>query len=322
MIEMGKKIVKALEKAETGMQINVRIGREISDSSIATTNGAQMQSRDSGFGLGVSIERIDGNDILHLWQADQSVKVEDFTETATSKIIERLEISRKLVTIDSGSMPVIFPPRAMMTLLLPLLQGINGKSLAQGSSPLEGKLGEKIFDEGFTLYDDPTIDLRPSSTPFDAEGIPCSRLALVEKGVLRNFILDLKTASQTGMKSTGSARRGLTSVPFPGTSNLVMEGGDKPLADMLSSIDTGLWVDSVLGLGMGNIISGAFSNTLGVAFKIEGGKLVGRVKNVNIAGNIYELLTDIAAISRETEWYAGRMQLPYLMLESLPVFTK
>lgn len=322
MIEMGKKIVDALDAAESGMQINVYVGRQTSESSIATTNGAQMHAQDSGFGISASIERIEGNDILHLWHTGQSVRVEDFTDEIISKITEKLEISRNLVSMESGSMPVVFPPDAMLTLLLPLLQGINGKSLAQGSSPLEGKLGEKIFDSKFTLCDDPVLDLRPGSASFDGEGIPCRKLPLVEEGVLKNFVLDLRTGSQTGMKSTGSARRGLTSTPMPSTSNLVMNPGDTPIAEILGGIDSGLWVDSVLGLGMGNIMSGAFSNTLGLAFKIEKGRLVGRVKNVNIAGNIYELLTDICAISSETEWYSGRMSLPYLMLESLPVVSK
>jgi PmbA protein len=322
MIEMGNKVVQKLKAVEPGLQVNVHVGRYISESSLATTNGAQMSEKSSVFALSASIERIEGDDILLLGHSDQSCRVEDFTEEVPVRIIERLEIARNIIPLESGKMPAIFPPRAMITLLLPLMQGTNGKMLAQGSSPLEGKIGEKIFDEKFTLHDDPTLDMRPGSSAFDGEGIPCRRLPLVEKGVLKNFVLDLKTASQTGMKPTGSARRGLTSMPGPGTSNLVMEPGEMPLADMLSGVKSGLWVDTVLGIGMGNIISGAFSNTLGVAFKIENGKLVGRVKNVNIAGNIYELLKNIAALSKETEWFYGSLNLPYLMLDSLPVVAK
>ncbi len=322
MIEMGNRVVGALRKAEEGLEISVGVSRHLTEGSIETTNGARMTEKSSVFSLGASIERIEGNDILGLWHSGQSARVEDFTEEVPGKIVERLEISRNLTSVESGPMPVIFPPRAMLTLLIPLLQGVSGKSLAQGSSPLEGKVGEKIFDEKFTLFEDPTVALRPASTAFDGEGIPSGRFPLVERGILKNFLLDLKTASQTGMQSTGSARRGLTSMPSPGPSNLLMEPGETPLAEMLSGIGRGLWVDTVLGLGMGNIMSGAFSNTLGVAFKIEDGKLVGRAKNVNIAGNIYELLKNIAAISKETEWFYGRMSLPYLMLDSLPVVAK
>ena len=322
MVDMGKKVVDKLKKAEDGLQIDVRLGRQLSESKLETTNGASVSEKSSSFVMSAGIERIDGDDILFLGHGEVSVGVDDFTDVVTTKIIERLDISREVISLESGSMPVIFPPRAMMTLLLPLLQGINGKMLAQDSSPLDGKLGEKIFDDKFTLHDDPTIPMRPGSSAFDGEGIPCRRLALVEKGVLKSFVFDLKTASQTGNESTGSARRGLTSMPNPGTSNLILEPGDTALADMLAGVKEGLWVDTVLGLGMGNIISGAFSNTLGVAFKIENGKLTGRVKNVNIAGNIYELLKNIAAISKETEWVYGSMNLPHVMLDKLPVVAK
>ncbi len=322
MIDMGRKVVDALKKVEDGLQIDVRLGRQISESKLETTNGADVSEKSSSFGISAGIERIDGDDILLLGHGEVSVGVEDFAGVVTEKIIERLEASREIVSLESGPMPVIFPPRAMMTLLLPLLQGVNGKMLAQGSSPLEGRLGEKIFDEKFTLHDDSTISMRPGSSSFDGEGIPCRRFALVEKGVLKNFHLDLKTASQTGKESTGSARRGLTSMPSPGSGNLILEPGDTPLADMMAGVKEGLWVDTVLGIGMGNTISGAFSNTLGVAFRIENGKLAGRVKNVNIAGNIYELLKSIAAISRETEWVYGSMSLPYFMLDKLPVIAK
>lgn len=322
MIEMGKKVVESLQKAEPGLEIRVGISRYTNESSLATTNGADMHEKGTGFVLSAGIERIAGDDILLLGHACVSGKVEDFTREVPSKIIERLEIARNITTLESRPMPVLFPPRALMTLLLPLLQGTNGKMLAQGASPLEGKIGQKIFDEKFSLYDDPTIPLRPASAAFDGEGVPCARLPLVENGVLKNFVLDLKTAAQTGMKPTGSARRGLTSTPSPGTTNLVMEPGETMLPEMLSGIENGLWVDTVLGLGMGNLISGAFSNTLGVAFKIENGRVVGRVKNVNIAGNIYEVLKNIAAISKETEWIYGSLNLPYLLLESLPVVTK
>jgi len=321
MIEMGRAVADKLKKAEEGLQIDVGLGRVVSNSALQTTNGLELKETESSFGIGAGIERIDGNDILMLYHSGQSVKVEDFTDEVTTKILERLEISRNLVAFEGGPMPVIFPPRAMMTLLLPLLQAINGKTLAQGSSPLEGKLEEKLFDEKFTLYDNPLVPLKPASSSFDGEGIPCRKMAIVEKGVLKNYVLDLKTASQTNMKSTGSARRGLTSTPSPGTSNLVMEPGNTSINDIISDIEKGLWVDTVLGLGMGNLLSGSFSNTLGVAFKIENGKLTGRVKNVSIAGNIYELLKNITAISKETEWL-GSLCMPYLMLESLPVVVK
>lgn len=94
------------------------------------------------------------------------------------------------------------------------------------------------------------------------------------------------------------------------------------MAEMLSSIKEGLLVEIPLGLGQGNIISGAFSNSLGLAFKIENGEIVGRVKDVSIAGNIYELLLDVSAVSRETQWIYNNFRLPYILLRDMNVVAK
>ena len=81
-------------------------------------------------------------------------------------------------------------------------------------------------------------------------------------------------------------------------------------------------MEDVLGLGQGNVISGAFSNPLSLAFKIEKGEIVGRVKDVSIAGNVYDLLKNVAAVSRETEWVYNNFNLPYVLLPDMNVVTK
>jgi PmbA protein len=103
---------------------------------------------------------------------------------------------------------------------------------------------------------------------------------------------------------------------------LIFETGETPLAEIIASMDEGLLVENALGLGQGNIISGAFSNSLGLAFKIEKGEIVGRVKDVSIAGNVYDLLRDVAAVSREAGWVYRNFRLPYLLLPDMNVIAK
>ena len=91
---------------------------------------------------------------------------------------------------------------------------------------------------------------------------------------------------------------------------------------MISGIEDGLLVESALGLGQGNVLSGAFSNSLGLAYKIERGEIVGRVKDVSIAGNVYDLLQDVAAVSRESEWIYNNFRLPYVLLDDMNVVAK
>jgi PmbA protein len=145
---------------------------------------------------------------------------------------------------------------------------------------------------------------------------------LVEKGELKGFIYDLKTAAQSGVESTGNASRGLFNPPSPSFSNFSIQPGETSLKAILNSIEEGILVEDLLGLGQGNIISGAFSNPLALAFKIEKGEIVGRVKDMSIAGNIYDLLTNITAISRETEWVYSTFNAPYILLPELNIAGK
>ncbi len=94
------------------------------------------------------------------------------------------------------------------------------------------------------------------------------------------------------------------------------------MKDIVSSVKEGILVEDLLGLGQGNIISGAFSNPLALAFKIENGEIIGRVKDMSIAGNIYDLLTNISAISRETEWVYSTFSAPYILLPELNIAGK
>jgi len=152
--------------------------------------------------------------------------------------------------------------------------------------------------------------------------VPHRRNALVEKGVLKGFIYDLKTAAQYGVESTGNASRSLFNPPEPSFTNLVIQPGDTPLKDMIARMNEGIIVEDLLGIGQGNIISGAFSNPLALAFKVEKGEIVGRVKDLSIGGNIYELLKDVAAVSQEAQWVSSTFYAPYVLIPEMNVAGK
>jgi PmbA protein len=242
--------------------------------------------------------------------------------TPFRRLGERLELAKRSASIQSGQMPVLFSPTGALVLGLPLMLGLNGKNVYTGISPMANKVDQKLFDDKLTVLDDATIDGKFGSASHDDEGVPHRRNVLVDRGVLKGFLYDLKTAAQSGTESTGNGSRGLFSPPRPSPSNLIFQAGQTPLADLIASIDEGLLVENVLGLGQGNVISGAFSNSVSLAFKIEKGEIVGRVKDVSIAGNVYELLQDIAAVSREREWVYYNFRLPYILLDYMNVIAK
>jgi len=149
------------------------------------------------------------------------------------------------------------------------------------------------------------------------------KLPLIEKGILKNYYYDLQNAAEAGVKPSGNGLRySFHTSPSPGISNLIVSEGNTSFTDMIKDIKTGIIVDQVLGLGQGNILSGAFSNNVQLGYKIVNGKIVGRIKNVMIAGNALEVLKDIIAIGNKAEWISGRYYFPPIYIKSISVSTK
>jgi PmbA protein len=322
MVEIGQEILDLLLDVEPDARIDVELTRGIHHLSLRNQTGTEITFKRSPLSIFFMINRVKGDDVLMMFDVmGTTVWDEDYMAFARRQA-EKLRLAQKSATIQSGHMPVLFSPTGALVLGLPLMQGFDGKNVYKGISPMRDRLGEKLFDDKITITDDPTIDGKFGSAAYDDEGVAHQRTVLIEKGVLKHFLYDLKTAAQAGAQTTGNGSRGLFGEPYPSPTNLIFANGTTPLADIVSNIDEGLLVEDILGLGQGNVISGAFSNPLGLAFKIENGEIVGRVKDVSIAGNVYDVLRDVAAISQETEWVYNNFNLPYILLEDMNVVAK
>ena len=132
--------------------------------------------------------------------------------SAGERAVKRLG-ARKMPTCRC---PVVFDPRVARSLISHLLGAISGPSIARGTSFLKDKLGQRIFPEAITITEDPHRQRGQRSKPFDAEGLPNRRRALIDKGVLTTWLLDLRSARQLGLQATGHAARGTASPPSPG----------------------------------------------------------------------------------------------------------
>jgi PmbA protein len=322
LVEIGREMLDLVLPVEPNARCNVSLERSLVSASIRNQKGLDVSFKTSPLSLGLEIDRIEGDDVLILYdQVGTTVWEKEYLDFAR-RLVEKLKKARTITRINPGKMPVLFAPTGTLALGLPLSQGLNGKEVYKGTSPMKGKIGEKLFDEKITIIDDGTIDGKFASASYDDEGIPRRRNMLIEKGVLKSFIYDLKTAAQSGVESTGNATRGPFNPPEPSFTNLVIQPGKTPLKDILAGIDDGIMVEDLLGLGQGNTISGAFSNPLALAFKIEKGEIVGRVKDMSIAGNIYELLKNVAAVSQEALWVYSTFYTPYILIPEMNVAGK
>jgi PmbA protein len=222
-----------------------------------------------------------------------------------------------------GDVPVVFTPRGFVgALLSPLMSGFSGKAVLQGVSPLVGKQGQRLLDERVSLWDEPTLAYATGSRMCDDEAMPSRKLALSEGGVIGSFLYDLQSAAQAGVESTASAHRGVNSLPSPGSSVIIVAGGDTSYDDMVRDMDTGLVVDRLLGAGQSNILGGDFNANVLLGYKIEGGHVSGRVKNTVISGNVYKVLGNVRAIEKESHWVGGSIRTPAFYSHNVSVSSK
>ena len=237
------------------------------------------------------------------------------------RVVDRVSKARTLSDLSTGAYPVVFAPKAAAGLLIAIQMGANGKMVQKGASPLTERVGERIVDTRISIHDDPLLEFRPGSRPFDDEGIVCRRNTVVEHGVLKRFLFDLQTAGRLGTVSTGSAGRGISDPPSPTWTNLVMEPGQDSVEDLLAGMKKGLWIDQVLGAGQSNLLMGEFSLNVNLGFLVENGEIRGRVKNLMVAGNVYEALSNVETFSREREYTHG-MLLPSILFGKLQIASR
>ena len=189
---------------------------------------------------------------------------------------------------QAGRFPVLFDERVASSLIGHILGAINGSSIARGVSWLRDAMETRILPEGFDVIDDPLVRRGAASRPFDGEGFAGRRKLLVDDGILRSWVLDLATARQLGLKSTGNARRGVGAPPSPGTSNIRVTEGSQSRDQLIVAMGTGLLVTSMIGSSV-NATTGAYSRGAS-GFWVEGGKIAYPVNEVTVAGSLPEMV--------------------------------
>lgn len=236
---------------------------------------------------------------------------EDVGHGAGHRAVRRLG-ARKAKT---ARVPVVFDTRVSRGVLGHLAGAINGVSITRGTSFLKDSLGKQIFAKGITIVDDPHLPRGLRSKPCDGEGVANRRRALVEDGVLTTWLLDLRSARQLGLTSTGHASRGTGSPPSPSPTNLWLEPGDVTLGEMISDITDGLYVTELFGMGV-NGITGDYSRGA-AGFWIKGGEIAYPVNEITIAGNLKEMFLNITA-ANDLEKTHG-MDAPSLRIDGLTI---
>jgi PmbA protein len=199
---------------------------------------------------------------------------------------------------------------------------LSADAVQRGRSLFAGREGDEIADPALALADDATDPEGPASAPFDGEGSPSRRTALIEGGRLSSFLFDVRTARRGGRDTTGNASRGsYRTPPAVGATNLVLEPGGRSLDELFREAGEGLYVTDVAGLHSGvNPVSGTFS--VGASGRlIEGGEPGGPVRELTIASDLVAMLQAVRAVGAEARWLplGGSIKAPPILIGEMAV---
>jgi TldD protein len=208
----------------------------------------------------------------------------------------------KLGAVDApaGTMTVVLGPGWPGILLHEAVgHGLEGDFNRKGTSAFSGRLGLKVASEKVTVVDDGTLANRRGSLNVDDEGVPTRRNVLIENGILRGYMQDRLNARLTGQEPTGNGRReSYAHPPLPRMTNTFMLAGDDDPADIIRSVDHGLYAVN-FGGGQVDITSGKFVFSASEAYLIEGGRVTAPVKGATLIGNGPDALTRVSRVGTD-----------------------
>ena len=227
-----------------------------------------------------------------------------------------------IATKVSRSCSVLLDPTVAASFAGLIGGALGANAVQRGRSPFAGRLGEELASAALALYDDGRDPGGSASAPFDAEGLPRRRTALIEHGRLQAFLYDTYTANREGGSSTGSAsRHGYRSLPSVAASNLVVGSGALSFSGLLTEAGDGVYVTDVAGLHSGvNPVTGVFS--VGASGRaIRAGELAEPLREFTIASDLVSMLGAVSASGAEARWvpFGGSVRTPPLLIGEMAV---
>jgi PmbA protein len=256
---------------------------------LVASNGFAGGYQRTGHSLSVSVLAGEGAGMERDYDFTSAVHAADLRDpaevgaSAGERAVRRLNPRKG----ETATLPVVFDWRVAGGLIGSLAGAISGGSITRGTSFLKDSMGELLFADGVNIIDDPSIKRGMRSRPFDGEGVAPARRAVIENGRLTTWILDLRSARQLGLATTGHAARGTGGPPSPSPSNLMLMPAAQSPAEMIGEIERGLYITELMGMGV-NGVTGDYSRGA-AGFWIEKGQLAFPVSEMTVASNLKEM---------------------------------
>ena len=244
----------------------------------------------------------DGKEMSNDFQIKLGKLDEIDTDTLTKKAADEAVLKMGGDVAPTGNYPVVFSPGAMASLLGVYSSIFSSEAAQKGLSKLSGREGEQVAASCVTIVDDPFHKDNPMPMNFDAEGSPTHCKNVVENGVFKTLLYNLKTAAVAGKKTTGNASKaGYDASVGVRPFTMYLAGGELTEEEVFAKAGEGVYITDLNGLHAGaNPISGDFS-LQSAGFMIKDGKKAEYVKSFTVAGNFYDLLKNIDCVASNVE---------------------
>lgn len=224
----------------------------------------------------------------------------DEINSVVEKAVKKAEAKLGADSVPSGKYNIVLSGKRFATFLAEFAGCFSAKSVKLGLSKLAGKIGEKVAADIITITDDPFSDELCGKNSFDGEGVATYTKNVIENGVLKTYFYDLAMAKHFGVQPTGNAVRGYSSPVSISPYFLYVNKGNKPLSELFEMAGNGIYITELTSFSASNGVTGDFSIE-SAGYLIENGKLGKFVKSFTIAGNFFDFLQNIEAISDEIE---------------------
>lgn len=216
--------------------------------------------------------------------------------------------------VGTQRLPVLMHPDVASGWIQNLFGAFSGEQVFKKASYLSDKLGATVGSPLVTLVDDPFRPRTVGCTPYDSEGVPTRRVVLLDQGVVREFVYNLRWGVKAGKPSTGHAARGYTSAPGIGPHCVYLENGKTPVAEMLKGIDHGFYLTDTGAFGYDPATGGWSYAASGLM--IEKGELGQPVTDVSLASDTLAMLKGVKAVGNDLE-FDGSVNCPHLLIDEM-----
>ncbi len=318
LVEVGEDLISKIHQYNPDILVDVSFHSRSSQAKLATTTNVYTEQNNQSLSAVLSGNLVRGEDFLQAYAYEVTRDQAPDYQAILQKLITKYQRAEGEASISSGTYPVLFTPSALSSTMGRMFGTIfSGQSIVQKASPLTDKLGEKIVDQRICVFEDPSLGV--SACEFDDEGVATSKKSLIDQGIVQQFYWDRRWAARQGLESSGNGFRGGISRPSPSLTNICISPGQTSMDDLIANMDQGIIVDQVLGAGQSNILAGEFSVNLDLGYKVEQGKIVGRVKDTMVAGNIFEAFSNIVDLSDRPEWVGSSAYVPHILFAQIGV---